>query len=133
MARQPDVHVDIHVFHFEASDDPVSGAPYPYVVGFDDDVGVYLSEPNALAADTADRLPDVFIDVLQRGDLDGSEHVAHLLQGRHPTAAQSSLHKSRWNPACSERSMQSTRCCSYHCSPAGSAKAYGRKRYNADI
>lgn len=75
----------IHLFHFEASDDPVSGAPYPYVVGFDDDVDVYLSEPNALAADTADRLPDVFIDVLQRGDLDGSEHVAHLLQGRHPS------------------------------------------------
>ncbi|MFM0154898.1 hypothetical protein [Paraburkholderia sediminicola] len=41
----------IDLFHFEASDDPVSSAPYPYVVGFDDNVGVYMSEPNALAAD----------------------------------------------------------------------------------
>jgi hypothetical protein len=73
------------LFHFEASDDPVNGAPYPYVVGFDDNVGVYMSEPDALAAETADRLPHVFIDVLQRGDLDVSEHVTLLLQGRHPS------------------------------------------------
>ena len=74
----------IHLFHFESSDHPVSGSPWPYVIGFDDQFGVYMSEPDALAAESADRLQDVFIDVLRRADLDDNELVTHLLQGKHP-------------------------------------------------
>jgi hypothetical protein len=74
----------IHLFHFESSDHPVNGSPWPYVIGFDDQLGVYMSEPDALAAESADRLQDVFIDVLRRADLDDNKHVTHLLQGKHP-------------------------------------------------
>jgi hypothetical protein len=81
------VKTTVHLFHFPAAgEQSVRGSSSPFVVGFNDQLDVYLSEPGSLAADTADRLHEVFIDVVRRGDLDGSEHVVQLLRGQHPSS-----------------------------------------------
>ncbi|NMM01595.1 hypothetical protein HHL24_27110 [Paraburkholderia sp. RP-4-7] len=76
----------VHLFHFPpASERSAHGAASAFVVGVNDQLDVYLSEPHTLAADSANLLQDVLVDVLRRGDLDDSEHVARLLRGKHPS------------------------------------------------